>query len=69
MRVYKTLCDRCKKEISDSERIELYGNRFFLRWEKDCSYEKVEICKDCFNSFKNWLKMEGENEGTLRKEF
>lgn len=55
MRVYK--CDRCGEEIDP---IDCY----FVSMKNTTYVSNIELCPDCLNSFKRWLKgKEEEQEG------
>ena len=48
-------CDRCGKEISNwfDKFIRLHkSKRKFIMLKRD--YEEMDLCEDCYESFKNW---------------
>jgi len=60
MKKSKWFCDRCGKEITEWGHCgyRLYRRRLFV-WnvsEKDT----LDLCVDCKNSLKKWVKMEGK---------
>lgn len=49
-------CDRCGKSLINYDLINLLLLRF--SWAYDYRKEDVELCKQCYKSFKIWLRKE-----------
>ena len=63
MKIIKHYCDFCKRETSFNKRISLNYQYIFFNFlsnliirQSDIPILEGDICRDCFESYKKWVK-------------
>ena len=62
----KITCDRCGKEIPDwfSKSFYIFKNnrKIIMTRDTDRGQREMDLCKDCYESLRDWYYRKGENE-------
>ena len=67
--IVKITCDRCGKEIPDwfIKSFRLYKRKLIMTRGAYSEQEKMDLCKDCYESLRNWYYGKDEKERTNDK--